>query len=276
MSVFSAPGAPSDGLLPVRSAGDARGTPIILLHGFLSDGRSWNEVADRLLRASQQPLHLLAFDLPGHGAAAHLRPPEDAWAALAELAAQTYLSLRHEPPIVMGYSLGGRVAAQWLARGSFAAKHLIVESAHPGIRDEAERATRRAVDDQRATELIQVGTAAFVAHWQQLPLFASQMRLSAKILDDQRLLRSSQNAAGLAYSLRAFGTGNTALLPGRSLVMPVTALVGEADGDCMARLPQWKQACNHLTIRVFPQIGHNIHLENPDAWVAAIREVIGR
>lgn len=274
MKILSPPRPPANGLLPVHSAGDSRGIPVVFLHGFLSDGRSWDDVAGRLLAASPQPLHVMAFDLPGHGAAADLRLPGDAWTALCDLATQTIQALHTEQPIIIGYSLGGRIAAQWLSRGALAARHLVVESAHPGIDDPAQRLARLDLDAQRAADLLRAGTAAFVAQWEKLPLFASQVLVDSRILKNQAELRNCQDAAGLAYSLVAFGAGSIEPLCARSLALPVTVMAGGADTDAVARLPQWRRACTTLTTHVFPDVGHNIHLENPKAWVRTVLDLI--
>ncbi len=128
----------------------------------------------------------------------------------------------------------------------------MLESASPGLEREEERAARRAADARLVARLEAEGIEAFVAHWERLPLFASQRSLSASILDAQRRRRLRNDPGSLAASLRGLGTG---ALPSfwkdlPSLRIPTLVLAGE--------------------LKVVPGAGHNVHLERPDAWIEAV------
>ena len=80
----------------------ASSAPFVFLHGFLGNHNDWKPIADKL------PFHAIALDLPGHGNSPFT---EDFCAALLQ-------TLADLPPFhLIGYSMGGRLAAQ------FAAKH---------------------------------------------------------------------------------------------------------------------------------------------------------
>lgn len=98
------------GRIAYRSWGKAGATaPLLLLHGFGGDSQTWSLLASALAR---QGRHVIALDLPSHGATAFdeasLDGLVDAVAAFAGKLSLTQIDL-------VGHSLGGAVAAR-LAR----------------------------------------------------------------------------------------------------------------------------------------------------------------
>ncbi len=107
--------------------------------------------------------------------------------------------------ILLGYSMGGRIALYTAFSHFFRA--LILESASPGLADAAEREQRRRSDAALAESIERDGVAAFVEHWEQLPLFASQSNLALETRQSLHRQRLANRAHGLANSLRGVGTG---------------------------------------------------------------------
>jgi pimeloyl-ACP methyl ester carboxylesterase len=96
-------------LTGVRAYGDPRNPPIFFLHGIRLGAEIWNAHAQLL----EHRYYVVTLDLPGHGKAAAIPFTEEnvrttLAAAIAEFAAQ--------PPLVVGYSLGGFVAMRHAAR----------------------------------------------------------------------------------------------------------------------------------------------------------------
>jgi len=106
-----------------------------------------------------------------------------------------------------------------------------LESASCGIADPKERAARRAQDEALAGKILREGIEAFVAYWEELPLFASQERLPRAVQEAQRRIRLSQRASGLVGSLKGAGAGTQEwLLPQLpKLSMPLLLIVGSLD-----------------------------------------------
>jgi 2-succinyl-6-hydroxy-2,4-cyclohexadiene-1-carboxylate synthase len=236
------------------------GAPLVLLHGFTGSAATWEPVR-ALLGARRR---VVAVELPGHGAspapAPSCRLPEVARAAVAAVARLGILRADW-----LGYSLGGRLALQVAADHPDAVTRLVLESASPGIADDAARAARAAADDALAARLAQDGLAWFVDHWMAQLLFASQRRLDPVVLARERRVRLAQSAGGLATALRALSVGRQAPLWGRlATVATPTVVVAGADDEryvaigraMAARLPAARVA-------VVPDAGHTVHLENP-------------
>ena len=89
----------------LHKTGDTSGHPLMLLHGFLGSGRDWHPLQTQL----PGWIHSVAPDLPGHGSTQVDLEELDfdsLAAALAKLARTEF----DRPPVLAGYSLGGRVA----------------------------------------------------------------------------------------------------------------------------------------------------------------------
>ncbi|TVP54342.1 MAG: alpha/beta hydrolase [Halomonadaceae bacterium] len=95
--------------LAITEAGkDAKGIPVVLLHGWTGRRHDWNPSLLRL----QQAHPLMSIDLPGHGDSADQPPP--AW-TLHSLANTLVAALKiwHQGPVILvGHSMGGAVALE--------------------------------------------------------------------------------------------------------------------------------------------------------------------
>lgn len=259
--------------LAVRTAGPAGGQPVVLLHGFFQDGRAWQSVLQRLPPKRSAEILWVAPDLPGHGASASLRLAQlgqAAWPELARLLDQSLRPFLQRPPVVVGYSFGGRAAAYWQGHSSLLGQiglcGLLLESAHPGLPDQ-QRTERLQQDRDRAALLQRVGVAEFANYWSRLPLFASQQQLPGRVLADQRLIRLEQDPVGLADHLVALGTGTMPALDSLpNPPCPTALVVGQLDRAYAQLGQRWQQAWPRAHLTAVASAGHNVHLERPQQW----------
>ncbi|MCO1657236.1 alpha/beta fold hydrolase [Pseudonocardia humida] len=86
--------------------GPDNGPPLLLVHGQLTDWRSWS----RVLPGLAQRFHVFAVDCPGHGASDRLPGGYTAEALVAGTAGFVRQVIG-EPVVVVGHSSGGLVAA---------------------------------------------------------------------------------------------------------------------------------------------------------------------
>jgi 2-succinyl-6-hydroxy-2,4-cyclohexadiene-1-carboxylate synthase len=254
---------------------DAGQRPMLaLLHGFTGSAAGWGAHLDTFAAAG---LPVIAFDLPGHGASdapadpacyALERAREDIPAALAQL------GVARGQAVLLGYSMGGRVALCAAISGFFRA--LVLESASPGLATAHERAERRASDEALAARIERDGVAAFVDEWERLPLFASQAALPADARAALRTERLRNSPTGLANSLRGGGTGAQASLWERlsDLAIPTLLLAGALDAKFTAIAERMATALPRATLRVVPGAGHAIHLERPSVFAALVLEFV--
>jgi len=250
-----------------------RGPALVLLHGFTGSVETWRPHLASLGAHRQT----IAVDLLGHGGSDSPADPEryrierctaDLLALLDQLGV--------ERAAVLGYSMGTRVALHLAVTAPDRVRRLILESGSPGLADPAERAARVRADAALADRIEQEGVWAFVRDWEQLPLFASQARLPAEVRAGLRAQRLRNNPVGLANSLRGMGAGRPEPLWDRlgALQIPTLLLVGELDGKYRGLAQQMAGLLPAARVAVIPNAGHAVHLEQPDAFDAAVVEYL--
>lgn len=225
----------------------------LLLHGFTGLAEDWSACWPRTEPA-------LAIDLPGHGGSI---APEGAFDdALRRLLVALPASIDR----IAGYSLGGRLALGLLRLAPERFGQAMILSAHPGLIEPDERESRRIADQRWISLLEQQGLEAFVDAWQQLPLFATQTRLPAECLAQQRVRRLSQHASALAASLRVHGLAEMPPMQNSISDYPgeLHWFAGSQDRkfSALAReVAAWRPATR---LHLFPGVGHNLLLEAPE------------
>jgi 2-succinyl-6-hydroxy-2,4-cyclohexadiene-1-carboxylate synthase len=232
---------------------------MVLLHGFTQTGRLWGPFGERL----QADYTLVALDLPGHAGSDAVRTDLP---ATAELVAQAVdATIGDEPCVLLGYSLGARVALHVLLGTGMPVSRAVLIGGTGGIDDPAARERRRQADDALAAELQAAGDAgAFIDRWLSGPLFARLPRSAAG-----RDERSRNSASGLVASLRLCGTGTQEPLWGRlqALTLPVLALAGSDDNRFGMHALRIAATAPNAVASLVPGGGHAVHLAQPDhSW----------
>jgi 2-succinyl-6-hydroxy-2,4-cyclohexadiene-1-carboxylate synthase len=246
--------------------------PTVFLHGFTGDRDSWDEVFAHwpdpsALTQAMEAATAVAIDLPGHGAGPAV---SRGWRAnleamLEECSSRLY-GVREGMGelVVVGYSLGARVALGMVAEGL--ADRAILVSVNPGL-DDGERAGRRAADAEWAKLLRERGVAEFAERWAAQPLFASQTSaLDEAARQRRKAQRLAQSPELLAQSLEQMGLAEMRDYRPRlpALAEQLTLVVGERDAKFRA-LAEQMVASAGLPLHVIADCGHDVPLEQPRA-----------
>lgn len=198
---------------------------IYTLHGFLGRPSDWNlpDAVDLF----QRPI-----------------VPFDEWA-------QQFNASALPGSVVIGYSLGGRLAMHALIQNPTHWKAAVIISAHPGLKEE-ERAERIASDQRWAKRFLNDPWEKLMTDWNKQPVFAGQS-LPRKESDFDRTV--------LCQVLEKWSLGRQAqLLPAiNALPLPIFWITGELDPHAARGLklahPQSKQW-------VAPGAGHRVPWES--------------
>ncbi len=255
-----------------RGAASKDGLTLVMLHGFTGSAAGWGSLLDML---AVYGLRVIAFDLPGHGQSDAPRDPRRYAVERCErdiVAALQKLGVKRGASLLLGYSMGGRIALYAAFSGFFRA--LILESASPGLEDPVEREQRRAADEALAASIERDGVPAFVDRWEQLPLFASQGSLPPETREALRRQRLNNRAGGLAQSLRGVGAGVQPPLQDRlpALRMPVLLIAGGLDTKFAAIARSMSQALPQSQLCIVANAGHAVHLERPVEFASLVGE----
>ncbi len=241
--------------------------PIVFIHGFMGRGLDWQEIATRLTRDHG----CLLVDLPGHGQSGDLPGEALSYPLLAAGLVGSLERLRIDRSILVGYSLGGRLALYTALTHPDRFRALVLESASPGITDPAAREQRAANDDDWAENLIAAGMGPFLASWYRLPLFAS-------LAEDPHLLqaliaeRETNDPLRMARVLRELSPGRQPALWDRlgDLHIPVLLIAGERDEKYSRLLAAVSTSIPDARLEIIASAGHHVHLEQPKAFLGCL------
>jgi 2-succinyl-6-hydroxy-2,4-cyclohexadiene-1-carboxylate synthase len=251
------------------------GPPLVLLHGFSGSARSMAGVAAAL----EHEYETIAPDLPGHGRSVGAAGAGGyRFEACVDALATTLVAAGHERAHWLGYSMGARLALACAVRHPERVASLVLLAGRAGIADTAEREARRVADGALATRLETNGIEDFVTEWLAQPLFGTLQRLGPAFMADERLARLANDPCELAASLRALGPAAQpplfAELP--RVHVPVLLVVGALDTRFVASAHDLARRLPRAEVREIADAGHAAHLEQPVAFVAAVREFLRR
>jgi 2-succinyl-6-hydroxy-2,4-cyclohexadiene-1-carboxylate synthase len=242
--------------------------PLLLLHGFLGDRHDFATVIPDL----QTQFYCLSVDLPGHG---QTRFAGDyGMANTAQLVIHLLDELQLAQVQLVGYSMGGRLALYLALQFPLRFPAPIIESASPGLPTAPER-TARCQQDQALADRLLANFPQFLEDWYAQPLFHTLRHHPNFAVMQQRRLRN--DPLELAKSLRQMGLGSQPnlwdALPQHQ--QPLLLLVGEHDRKFVTINQAMANLCPTAELAVIPAAGHNVHIEQPEAWLAAIGQFLG-
>ncbi|NGP86855.1 2-succinyl-6-hydroxy-2,4-cyclohexadiene-1-carboxylate synthase [Fodinibius halophilus] len=233
---------------------------LLMLHGFMGSQQVFKHLIDEL-RSYCNPI---TIDLLGHGASSK---PQQSARYNEDQQIEDLLrfidQLNIAPPLLYGYSMGGRLALKTALTSPPSFSGLILESTNCGISDAAKRKERKKVDKQRA-KMIEQDFQTFLANWSNLDLFQSPVAVDTDLQENYHQIQSRQTPSALTASLKGFGAGSMTPVCAdlHKWNKPVLLLAGTADD-------KYQQINNNL-VDQFPnatfssiEAGHRVHLDNP-------------
>lgn len=242
------------------------GKPLVLLHGFTGSGETWRPFME--VWASE--FKVIAIDLPGHGNTQtdHFPGMLECCDELASLFDELNIQTCH----LLGYSMGGRIALSFTMCHPNRVLSLLLESTSPGLESIQERQQRRQWDQRLADKIVQNGVEAFVAEWEQIPLFASQYDLPAKTKANIQKERLAQSADGLSQSLIKMGTGTQPSWWGHLhlLNMPIILIVGSLDRKFIHINKKMAEEIHQSKLIIVDDAGHAVHVEQPKKFATIV------
>ncbi len=197
--------------------------------------------------------------------------PEEFGRALNEEAAGEVS--RGNGRVLLGYSMGGRLALHALLEGNHAWQAAIIVSADPGLEAEDERAARRADDADWATR-------ALAGDWQQfLNAWNSQQVLgSAHVRSSEASAGLSRHRREIARSFVDWSLAAQSPLWARlaEIRIPVLWIAGENDPKFTALAKRAVEMMQGAELGLAPATGHRVPWDNPDWFLNRVRAFLHR
>ncbi len=244
-------------------------TPLVMLHGFLGDSTDWQAIATQL----PKNISCYGIDLPGHGKSKNIVLDHNAgFAQCSEMIATTLAQQGISTYILLGYSLGGRIALYHASQKPQQVKGLILESCHWGLDDNKLKQQRLINDTIWADKFATQHLPNVLTSWYQQDVFNS---LNAQQKKSLITMRSQLNGNAISNMLLATSLGKQENLAKKIVKtnIPSYYFFGEKDFKYQNIAIELQQIYSRLNTIKFYQSGHNIHFEQPESFVSKLKEV---
>lgn len=212
------------------------------LHGFLGHGSDWESFdlgipTARPCLLGEVPTQ--SFSAWGRTFTAQVKAVDDA-------------------PLLLGYSMGGRLALHALLANPGLWRGAVIVSAHPGLSSDAERAARIESDEMWARRFLADPWEKVVADWQGQSIFGGR-------LCPLRREESLYSREALAAALRLWSLGRQEDLKSRlgDISCPVLWVVGQDDGKFATQAREATHLMKNCTLWEVPGCAHWVAWEKP-------------
>jgi 2-succinyl-6-hydroxy-2,4-cyclohexadiene-1-carboxylate synthase len=246
---------------------------LFFLHGFTGSSEDWNEV----LPGIDNRLNKVTYDLLGHGQSDFPNDPSlYSWEFHVEQLNKIINYFTDDKIILLGYSMGGRIALCYTFTYPERVLGLILESTSPGIKNKKQREKRIKDDEELAKFISTHPIEDFIELWLNKEIFGTLLRFSDSKRKAIKKSKLKNNRIGLSNNLYGFSTGKMPYFYNqfKTLIPRTLLLTGDLDSkftslnkSIAAKLP----SAEHKIIR---NSGHTIHFEEPVKFVNAVNDFL--
>ncbi len=245
---------------------------LVMLHGFMGSSQAFNH----LLPSLKKFCNPICIDLLGHGTTEVPENPdrysvteqtEDLKSLFSELNLHKFM--------LLGYSMGGRLALQFTTKYPEFISGLILESTTYGI-DEPEEIQKRLDIDRERANAINLNYRGFLDSWSQNPLFKRYEQLNTDAKKNLDQIQKNQKPHGLSNSVLGFGTASMPSVHHQlKEINQSTLIITGQDDDKFTQIGlEMNKLIPESHIIIIPGCGHRVHMENPDDYIQYIRSFI--
>lgn len=233
---------------------DASGPECWFLHGAVGSVSDWRSTASVL---ASKGMATRAVDLWRFLECESL--PMDTFASQFNAEAIGEVQ-RGQLKILIGYSMGGRLALHSLLQPGSPWDAAIIISAHPGLADPAEQAARRSEDASWAFAALTGKWDEFIDKWHARPILADSIPRDPR--EDAKLV---QRRREIARSLVDWSLGSQADLRPQlpSVSIPTLWIAGENDLKFHQLATEAVALNPRFALATAPGCGHRIPWQNP-------------
>lgn len=249
---------------------EGQGSPVLFIHEFAGDHRSWAPQVRRFARAYQ----CITYSARGY-------PPSDVPSELSAYSqdhavgdALAVLDVTGaDSAHVIGLSMGGFAALHLAARHPDRVRSVVVAGVGYGAqpeRREAFRAESHAIADAFEAE----GSGAVAARYAVGPARVQLQNKSPQAWAEFAAALAGHDATGAALTMRGVQAERPSLYELtdllRAMRTPLLIVAGDEDEGCLEPALMLKRTIPTSALLVMPRTGHTLNLEDPDAFNEAI------
>jgi len=231
---------------------------LVFLHGFLGSSNDWKETIHLL----KEDFNCIAIDLPGHGASVTTSSPlSDGFNHCHKLISNVLDDLQIEQYILIGYSLGGRIALDYArTQNDQRLRTLVLESSHIGLLNEEDKERRFMEDHGWAKIFATEGIVDTLTEWYDQEIFSDLTDRKKEAFIDKRAHNYGVPLANMLLAT-SLGKQQCALPYLQETNLPVYYCVGEKDKK-FKKVASQLNNLQHINVTEFEKSGHNIHQED--------------
>ncbi|MFA7080975.1 MAG: alpha/beta hydrolase [Bacteroidales bacterium] len=243
------------------------GQPILILHGWLGLSDHWMMVAKFL---SEQGFNVIVPDIPNHGRSFHTE--HFSIDEMADILNSFTLTQGFEDPIIIGHSMGGKIAMKMVDKSPDYYKSLIIIDIHfkEYQRTQARDLLMSLILQVKPSEFKDIGH--FRAFFEDKGIEKDWIDVILKNIDfSQKTFQWRSNITMLAKEVDKVMAG----IEFSEINIPTLLLRGENSGYVSDEdLITFKEKFNNAKIVTVPKAGHLIQADNPTFLIKEILDFI--
>ena len=175
------------------------------------------------------------------------------------------------PPVLIGYSMGGRLALHALIEDPEAWGGAMMISVHPGRESEEEKIPRMAADAEWAAKILAGKWDSFLEAWEAQPVLQGQCETP---LADRSILRERQVAVARGFTSWSLGKQENLRSLLASITRPVFWLSGSRDPKFVSLTDSvWKEMPDGYLLGPV-KAGHRVPWEAPEEFLQCVEHLL--
>lgn len=245
---FCSPAEPIEQLRKV----DSLNSQLVCIHGFLGQASDW----DFLNHSLSEHVQISCFNLFGH------EPPAEWGLSALGQKISSFANTRtssNEQSILVGYSLGGRIALHSLLDSKSNWNKAVIISAHPGLKDSLEKSARLKADQAWAEKWLQEPWDAVLSAWNDQSVLRGIHPPPAR--NEKDFLKASLGKALVECSLGLQEDLREKIAP---LEIPILWLAGDLDPKFRDLALEMQKLNSKITTVIIPNAGHRLLMDQPE------------
>lgn len=173
-------------------------------------------------------------------------------------------------PVLLGYSMGGRLALHALLARPTLWKAAVIVSAHPGLADESECVARREKDAEWSALALKGEWDVFLEKWEEQGVLGGTGGMS-----DRRGLKGRRASVARSFIDWSLGVQEDLSLCLDEVLCPVLWITGERDEKFTKIAREVSSVMPRCMHEVVSGCGHRVPWEKPEAFASLCRDFLG-